>query len=154
MGDGPEITDAAAFPIAAIAVHVSRGQLADAIRSSLDKVWPYLRASDRGTGHNVVIYDGDPHSEAGADVWIGVQVDRPFDDDAAPDDIRCVTVAGCEVARIVHHGPYDRLGESYSALASWCAAEGVATGRRSWEIYGDWHDDPAAVETEVYFSLA
>ncbi|HKA05479.1 MAG TPA: hypothetical protein VKD67_14185 [Acidimicrobiales bacterium] len=31
--------------------------------------------------------------------------------------------------------------------------DGHVLTRTRWEIYGDWHDDPAKVETEVYWLL-
>jgi hypothetical protein len=50
------------------------------------------------------------------------------------------------VASTVHRGRYDRLGDAHAALAAWCERSGRAIGAASWEIYGDWGDDPARRE--------
>jgi hypothetical protein len=38
-------------------------------------------------------------------------------------------------------------------VSRWCAAEGRGLAGPRWEIYGDWHDDPAELRTEVYYLL-
>jgi hypothetical protein len=62
--------------------------------------------------------------------------------------------AGCEVATTVHVGPYDRLGDARNAIHAWCAANNRKIAQVSWEISGDWNDDPALLETTIKYLLA
>ena len=65
---------------------------------------------------------------------------------------RVETPAG-EVARTVHVGPYDRLGDAHAAIHAWCAAHGRTIGPASWETYGHWTDDPAQLKTTISYLL-
>jgi effector-binding domain-containing protein len=58
-----------------------------------------------------------------------------------------------EVATAVHRGPYDRLGDTHQAIHDWCAGHERTLAGPRWEVYGDWHEDPAQLETEVYYLL-
>jgi hypothetical protein len=40
-----------------------------------------------------------------------------------------------------------------AALERWCAASGRAPAGTRWEVYGDWEEDPAKRQTDVYFLL-
>jgi effector-binding domain-containing protein len=66
--------------------------------------------------------------------------------------VRSALPAG-EVAMTIHRGPYQDLRTAHDTVRQWCAAEGPTLAGPSWEIYGDWHDDPAELETEVYYLL-
>ena len=57
------------------------------------------------------------------------------------------------VARTVHIGPYDRLGDAHNAIHAWCAAHNRKIGQASWEIYGDWNSNPALLETTIKYCL-
>jgi len=62
------------------------------------------------------------------------------------------TPAG-EVATTAHWGDYSQMHGAYAALERWCAANRRKVAGVTWEVYGDWHDDPAQVRTDVYFLL-
>ena len=84
-------------------------------------------------------------------VDFGVQVAEPFE---PAGNVRCVETPAGEVARTVHTGPYDRLGDAHDAIHAWCAAHGRTIGAASWETYGDHNDDPALLETTITYLLA
>jgi hypothetical protein len=44
-------------------------------------------------------------------------------------------------------------GEAHAALRAWCAANGRTIGAYSLEVYGDWSDDPAKLETTIQYLL-
>jgi effector-binding domain-containing protein len=112
----------------------------------LDRVYAFLRTSDvEQTGHNVMLYkDGVPNVE------VGVEVSGPFP--PAGEVVPSVLPAG-EVATAVHRGPYDRLGNTHQAIHDWCARHDRTLAGPRWEVYGDWHEDPARLETEVFYLL-
>jgi effector-binding domain-containing protein len=53
----------------------------------------------------------------------------------------------------VHRGAYEGLGRAHEKVVKWCAAGGRKLAGPRWEIYGDWRDNPAELETEVYYLL-
>jgi effector-binding domain-containing protein len=84
-------------------------------------------------------------------VDFGVQVIRSFRD--AGEVVYTETPAG-EVAMTTHIGSYAKLAAAHEAINSWRAATGRAFGGCSWEIYGDWTDDEAKLETQVVYLLS
>jgi effector-binding domain-containing protein len=81
----------------------------------------------------------------------GVQVARPFE---RVGDVHCIETPAGEVALTVRIGPYDRLGDAHNAIHAWCAANNRKIGQASWELYGDWSNDPALLETTIKYLLA
>ncbi|MDQ3107749.1 MAG: GyrI-like domain-containing protein, partial [Actinomycetota bacterium] len=128
-----ELVDVAACPTAVIETRVRRSDLAVVIRRSLDEVWPVVRSQALVSGHNIVLYRGDLDSADGATVEVGVQVDRTF---TAVGAVHSSASPAARVVRAVHRGPYDRLGDTYDAVARWCRDHGHRLGGVSWEIYG------------------
>ena len=57
------------------------------------------------------------------------------------------------MATVVHMGPYQKLPEAHMAVRTWCAERGHALGGPSWEIYGDWTDNPVELRTDVFYLL-
>jgi hypothetical protein len=58
-----------------------------------------------------------------------------------------------EVALAVHVGPYDGLARTHDKLHAWQRTSGRAFAGRSWEIYGDWNEDPSKLETTIAYLL-
>ena len=88
--------------------------------------------------------------DAPMDVDFGVEVVRTFEreGEVAPAE----TPAG-EVAMAVHVGGYDQIRRAPDAIHGWRARSGRAFAGLSWEIYGDWSDDPSKLETTVCYLL-
>jgi effector-binding domain-containing protein len=110
----------------------------------------YLRAHGiKSGGHNVVVYfdEGRPEFR----VEIGADVFAPF---AGSDGVVCSATPGGRVATTRHIGPYSRLAEAHSALRAWCREARHSFTGVSWEVYGHWNDDPAKLETDVFYQLA
>jgi effector-binding domain-containing protein len=141
-----------ARPIAAVRRRILVRDIAHAWKPALDQVWAFLRRHKdlRAGGHNVFLYHHPAQREAPMDVDFGVQVVRPFEGEG--EVISTETPAG-EVAATVHVGPYDGLGAAHDAVHAWRASSGRSFGGRSWEIYGDWNDDPAKLDTQVLYLL-
>ncbi len=109
----------------------------------LDQVYAHLREHGAARqGPNVMFYkDQVPRVEVGVELVSPCPPGGPV--------IRSHLPAG-RVARTVHRGPYEGLGAAHDAVARWCAAHGLPLAGPRWEVYGDWHDDPAQLETDVY----
>lgn len=45
------------------------------------------------------------------------------------------------------------MAPAYAALEQWCKDNGRRPAGVSWEVYGDWDDDPVRRRTDVYFLL-
>ncbi len=124
----------------------SHDELGPLIISLLNTVWPVLREQGVRTGHNVVVYFGGSPLQLAA----GVHVFGPFQ---STDVVQPLSSPGGEVATTVHWGDYSQMHGAYAALERWCAANHRKASGVTWEVYGDWNDDPAQVRTDVYFLL-
>src|SRR5262249_41504092 len=134
--------------LAAASAISSRAELGATIRRLLDQVWPVLRSQRVPTGHNVVIYH--PSTDRMLHVEAGVEV---FSNFVPTETVReCETPAG-RVATVVHWGAYDQMHAAYAALDEWCRAHDEPRWHLSWEVYGDWSDNPDEVRTDIFYLL-
>ena len=124
----------------------SHAELGPLILRLLDDVWATLRQQGVRTGHNVVVYFGGPPLAIAA----GVEVFEAFE---ATETVQPLSTPAGEVATTPHWGDYSQMRGAYAALEAWCAANGRGRTRISWEVYGDWDEDPTRVRTDVYFLL-
>jgi effector-binding domain-containing protein len=143
-----EVIEVEAVPTAVMIDTTTADAIAATIRRLLDPVWAHIRSSDLVPGHNIVLYRGAPQQPGGAEIEVGVQVDRRIEETTAT-GVRGSELPAGRVARTVHVGHYDALGDAYEALDRWAADAGETLGLPFWEIYGDWQDDPAKLETVV-----
>ena len=138
-------------PIAAVRRRIRQTEISTSFKPALDLVRQFLRDNPglRAGGHNVFVYRGTG-AEGVLDVDFGVEVTRPFEGDGQV--FSTATPAG-EAATVLHVGPYVGMRDGYAALRAWFAAEGRRMAGPSWEVYGDWSDDPARLETRLYWLL-
>ena len=140
------VEDALPRQLAAVRGATSRAELPRTILKLLDAVWPVLRAQRVRTGHNVVVYFGGlTHIEAGVEV---------FGDFVDVGDVRHFQTPAGPAVTTAHWGEYSEMGGAYAALQRWCAASGRQQTGTSWEVYGDWADDPKQRRTDIYLLLA
>jgi|SRR5215831_1607788 len=139
--------------LAAVRRQVQIGHVATAWRPALDLVWAFLRQNPglRTDGHNIFLYHHPAKGGSTLTVDFGVQVTRVFS--KAGEVVATETPAG-RVASALHVGPYERMGETHQAIQSWARANHTTLGDKSWEIYGDWTDDPSKLETQIEYLLA
>ena len=144
-----EIVTATACPTAvSCGVAKSWEEFASRWKPMLDGVWAFLRQSDlRPDGHNIMVYRNNvPNLE----FEVGVQVTRAFEPAGA---VVASTLPRGRAAHTIHRGDYAGLGEAYDAIARWCRTSGHTLSPTRWEVYGDWDEDPANVQTDVYWLL-
>ena len=48
---------------------------------------------------------------------------------------------------------HSELGRAYGAIERWCAEHQRQPSGVSWEVYGDWAEDPAQRRTDIYLQL-
>ncbi|MGC1686401.1 MAG: GyrI-like domain-containing protein [Candidatus Acidiferrales bacterium] len=138
--------------VAAVRATVPIGDIARAWKPALDQVWAFLKThSELRPGHNLFLYHHAERRNEPMNIDFGVQVARPFEREG---DVRCIETPAGEVARTVHIGPYDRLTDAHNALHAWCDRHHRKIGRVSWEVYGDWNNDSALLETKIKYLLA
>ena len=133
---------------------VSRGvarsweEFASRWRPMLDGVWAFLRQNDlRTDGHNVMVYRNNvPNLE----FEVGVQVARTFEPAGV---IVPSSLPRGLAAHTIHRGNYAGLGEAHDAIAQWCRTNGHTPSGTRYEVYGDWDEDPAKMQTDVYWLL-
>ena len=133
--------------LAAIHTVTTQQRLSTDIPLLVGKIWPVLRAQGARTGHNVVIYRGSPAALA---IDAGVEVFTEF---TGHGEIQPVSTPAGEVATTAHFGDYAKMAPAYAALEHWWTSNGRLPAGVSWEVYGDWDDDPAKVRTDIYFLL-
>lgn len=139
--------------LAGVRRHIRLDQIASAWRPALDQVWAFLKQHPglRTDGHNVFLYHHPANRQSPMDIDFGVEVTRPFE--RAGEVFLTGTPAG-KVASALHIGPYERLGETHDAIHTWASANKSAFAGKSWEIYGDWMEDPSKLETRVEYLLS
>ena len=138
--------------LAAVQRRVKIGEVKTAWKPAIDEVWTFLRAHPdlRTDGHNVFLYHHPASRDLPMDVDFGVEVTRTFDPTG---DVRPTQTPAGEVAMAVHVGSYDGLPLAHDAIHAWRAREGRTFAGTSWEIYGDWSDDPSQLETTICYLL-
>ena len=144
---------AEAQPLAVVAGWTPRAELADTIGSRLDKIYASLRSRRiGGLGHNVVVYRRAAVIEGVASLMIEVGVETPGRIPADAEVTASSTPAG-RAALAVYFGPYQQIAAAGEAALAEIAARGLKTTGVSWEVYGDWEEDPAKLRTDLYWLL-
>jgi effector-binding domain-containing protein len=114
----------------------------------LDGVWAFLRQNDlRAEGHNIMVYRNNvPNLE----FEVGVQVTRTFEPAGA---VVPSNLPHGRAARTIHIGDYAGLEKAHDAIARWFRTNGHTPSGTRWEVYGDWEEDPAKLQSAVYWLL-
>ena len=146
------VRSAASMHLAAVRRQVAIGGIAAAWRPALDKVWEFLRTQPglRTDGHNVFLYHHPARRDLPMDVDFGVEVTRAFE---SAGEVYATVVPAGTVAMALHVGDYGRMKETHDAIHAWREANNREFAGKSWEIYGDWSDDPSKLETTIMYLL-
>ena len=153
MSPQVSIESVPARKLAAVRRRVRVGEISQAWRPALDKVWEFLRQNPglRTDGHNIFLYHHAPNRQMPMDVDFGVEVVRPF---AASGEVYLTETPAGRAVSALHVGPYERMGEAHDAIHAWATANHQSFAGTSWEIYDDWTDDPAKLETKIEYLLS
>ncbi|HLK25120.1 MAG TPA: GyrI-like domain-containing protein [Caulobacteraceae bacterium] len=140
--------EVAAGPLAAVRASTTFPGLGKAITGSLDQVYALLRRRNvTGLGHNVVVYP--TFRPDGIEIVAGVQTPAPIEPEGSV--IAAETPSG-RAATAAYFGPYDKMQPAHQAIQRWLAEKGLRSDV-SWEVYGDWEEDPAKLRTDIYYRI-
>ncbi|WP_331742242.1 GyrI-like domain-containing protein [Kitasatospora sp. NBC_00039] len=92
---------------------------------------------------------GDP-----VDIEVGFATDRAVRPDG---EVVAEALPGGRVARMVHAGAYDGLGESWERLHGWITEQGLSAEPHRWEVYPTQPSpdmDPRTLRTELNWPVA
>lgn len=135
-------------PLAVVRDRATRAMLVGKITGS--PIWSLIRARGLANGgHNVVVYRS--RVDGSFDLEIGVDVLAPFDSDA---QLISTSTPGGLVATTRYTGPYDRMSGAHHAVQTLIREKDLSFSGTSWEWYGHWSDDPAALITDIFYLIA
>ena len=145
-----EVTAQPRRAIASVAWDTSWEAFPGEWRDRLDEVYAWLRQAGVHGGCNVMYYRDLPEPRRMA-VEVGVEVSGSFEPAGR---VRPSALPAGLAAVTTHRGPYEQLGAAHQAVAGWCAANDRSPTGERWEVYGDWHEDPRLLETQIFYRLA
>lgn len=149
----PEIITHASQPTAVVRRTVTMAELADFYDSAYTTVAAALgRQGVQPAGAAFGYYLSMPTEQF--ELEAGFPTATPI---ASDGEVVASELPGGEVARGVHAGGYDTLGDSWDALVGWVAEQGRAPAGPMWEVYVTEptpETDPATLRTELYLALA
>ena len=113
------------------------------LRAKIDAVLPSLGVGPLGRAFTL----WRPPADGLFDMEPGVIVSRVF----APvgEVVPSILPAG-RTAHLLLRGPYDGIPGAWQTLFDWSARKGLKLAGINWQIYGEWNDDPAKLETSLY----
>jgi effector-binding domain-containing protein len=142
----------AVHPMAAVAARTDFAGLPKAILGGLDKVYAVLRAGRYGPrGCNTVYYAPMPDGGSVFDILAGVRLDQPFPGPVG-EVVAAETPAG-ETAHATYFGDYSQMHPAHLAAQDAARAAGRQLTGDSWEVYGDWSNNPEELRTDIYYLL-
>jgi len=143
----PHIIDLEPQSGAGIEVPVRWADLSKTIRPLFDRIYR-SGALKPGHGHNFVLYANE--TKEGATMTAGVLDRQPG---GADPDVKVVHIPGGRVITATHWGDYANMRSTYDILHAEVKAKALRRIWMSLEVYGDMHDDPAKVRTDLYLYL-
>lgn len=141
-----------AQPILGIRSTTGMDKLAQLMGPLFGEVHGYiLQNGQKPVGMPLAIY----HSMEGGtvDVECAIPVSVPL---AGTDRIQACELPAGTVATVTHRGPYDNLGQTWSALTEWMKSQGLEAAGAPWEVYVT---DPGAEpdqskwRTDIFFPV-
>ncbi|GAA1871504.1 GyrI-like domain-containing protein [Pseudonocardia ailaonensis] len=149
----PELITTTATPTAVVREVVAMSELAP----FYDRAFSVLPTTVAGQGVAITgpafgHYFGMPGETV--DLAAGFPTDRPVTPEG---DVVAGELPAGRVARLVHAGSFDGLGEAWQALGAWIAEQGLTPGGEFWEVYVTEPSpdmDPADLRTELNWPVA
>ena len=141
-----------AQPIVGIRTQTTMGRIAEVMGPLFGELFGYVQQSGQApAGMPFAIYhgmDGD-----NVDLECGMPVAAPM---AGTDRIRAGELPGGTAATVTHTGPYDQLGQTWTALTAWMKSQGLEPAGAPWEVYvtdPGAEPDPSKWRTDIFFPV-
>jgi effector-binding domain-containing protein len=148
----PELVDLDEMPTAVIHGVIPMSEMVGFFDRSFTELTEVLAAQGlTPTGAAFARYAGPPGETV--DLEVGFPVHGVV---SAEGRVRAGTLPGGRVARLVHVGAFDGLGESWGRLGEWIGAQGLTPGADMWEVYVTEPSpdmDPADLRTELCWTI-
>lgn len=149
----PEIVEVERVTAAVVREVVEMSAIADFFDQAFGQILGTLVAEGaEATGPAFALYHGAPTDTA--DLEVGFPVDRVI---GTVEPVEPGSTPPGRVARLIHVGPYDTLGQSWGRLGAWIAEQGETPAVDLWEVYltePTPETDPATLRTELNWLLA
>ena len=146
MANEMKLVQVVAEPLLVVKGRVPLREFPEVVFPMMDRVWTFIRARElTGHGHNVWLYRSPVGEQLDVEVGVQLATELPLDD-----GIDVSEVPAGLAAHTFLYGEYDQLPGVHSGLVTWCREQGHALSGVSWEVYGDWDDDPAKRRTDIY----
>ncbi len=137
-------------PLLAARTSVTFAEVPGKLLPLMDQVGAFVQEHGiDGAGQNVWFY----RDLSGGRMKVDVGLQVPAATEAAGGFVRSATPAG-RCAHATFYGDYAGTPGVHQAIHQWCAEQNLVLAGPCWEIYGDWHDDPARRRTDMYHLLA
>jgi effector-binding domain-containing protein len=148
----PELTDLTETTTAVIHGVVPMEEIADFFDRSFSELVNVLDGQGIArTGPAFARYAGPPGETA------DLEVGFPVLGSVSPDgQVHPSSLPAGRVARVVHVGGYDQLGETWGRLAAWMVEQGLTPGADLWEVYVTEPSpemDPADLYTDLFWTV-
>lgn len=121
-----------------------------AIGPLYDELYGYLRRHNAADGLCVAIYHDEGYKESDVDAEAVAYLSAPV---PATEQVKVYELPGGPVASVIHHGPYERLNEAYTALMQWIPVHGYQIIAAPRELYLQMGQTPEGNVTEVQFPV-
>ncbi len=148
----PELLDLDETSTAVVHGVISMSEMVDFFDRSFTELMEVLAHQGvTPAGAGFARYAGPPGETV--DLEVGFPVNSTVSDEG---QVRAGTLPAGRVARLVHLGAFDELGESWARLGEWIGAQGLTPGADMWEVYVTEPRpdmDPADLRTELYWTL-
>ena len=148
----PELADTAETTTAVIHRVVPMAEITDFFDRSFTELATVLaRQGITPAGPAFARYAGPPDDTA--DIEVGFPLHDPVEPEG---NVERSSLPAGRVARVVHAGGYDQLGETWGRLGAWIAERGLTAGADLWEVYVTEPNpdmDPGELRTELYWTV-
>lgn len=136
-------------PLLAARTRVTFAEVPAKLLPLMEKLGAVARDTGIEAGQNVWFY----REVSGSDMEVDVGLQVPESTQAADGFVLSSTPAG-RCAHATLYGDFSEIPRVHRAVHQWCAEQNLVLAGPCWEVYGDWHDDPAKRRTDLYHLLA
>lgn len=107
-------------------------EIGKALEEILPEVWGFITARGGEPAGPPFIRYLAWDADSMVDIEAGVPVALPL---PAEGRVELLELPGCRAARVVHSGPYEKLGDAHMALGAWIRDNHYETAGPTWESY-------------------